>query len=216
MSQLGGGIQIGAQMRSFFDRPKVLAVLGRQKTAVLSRGGAMIRGEAQKSLKYEDAPSAPGTPPHAHRTIKITKKDKKTGQARVTKSGAIRKYAVSPLREFLFFEFDFGTESMVVGPKRLRGKIGDAPRALEHGGMTQVMTRRRKKNAAPKRAGRPAKPRTPEQLAAIARKYAASGKGGQQPNLELRTVRMPPRPYMRPAGLRVLPKITPLWGTLRR
>ena len=53
----------------FFDSPKVKKALDKGTHAALSRTGAILMREAQKSFKSapKGEPSAPGTPPHKHR-----------------------------------------------------------------------------------------------------------------------------------------------------
>lgn len=114
----------------FFNRKAVLDAVGRAEAAVLSKAGAFVRTRAKSSLRYRKAPSAPGQPPSAHRTMSRTKTNRKTGVTKVQ--------GVSPLREFLFFAYDRTTRSVVVGPVRLGGKLGNAPAALEKGGDSVV------------------------------------------------------------------------------
>jgi len=53
---------------SFFDRPKVVAALGRARTKALSRAGAFVRRRARSSMRRRKKSSAPGQPPSAHAT----------------------------------------------------------------------------------------------------------------------------------------------------
>lgn len=110
----------------FFDRDKVKRVMNRKTARVLSRFGAFVRQRAKTSIKYVNGRSAPGEPPHAHRSQ--TRVSKKTG----------KKQAVSPLREGIFFGYDMARHSVVIGPAKLDTKDGDALAALEHGGRSTI------------------------------------------------------------------------------
>lgn len=128
-------ITIGSNKANFFDRQKVIDAVGKANARNLAKAGALIRKEAQQSLRYEKGSAPAGKPPHAHRTLVKVSKTKRT------KSGAFRRQAVSPLRDRIEFIFDFGSKSTVVGPVKLGGKIGDAPASLEHGGASVVKSR---------------------------------------------------------------------------
>ena len=176
----------------FFDRQKVIDAVGKAAAGALSRGGSLIRADSQRSIKYEEESSQPGHPPHAHRTIKITRKDPASGLPRQTKAGKVRMYAVSPLREGILFSWDANTRSVVVGPTRIREKIGIAPKVLEHGGQGKIVTTvRQQKTAGPQTAG-PKRQLTQKQIAAIRRKQTVKQR-------QVRTVNIAPRPYMGPA-----------------
>lgn len=131
----GFGLTLNAAKSNFFDRPAVIAAVGRATATALSKGGAEVRKLAQRSILMRERPSSPGQPPHGHRTGTRTRKSKSTGRVRVQ--------AVSPLREFLFFSFDPQTESVVVGPVKLSQALsGTAPMALEYGGSSVVVSYR--------------------------------------------------------------------------
>ncbi len=116
----------------FFDSKEVLAALGRAKAKVFARVGAKVRAAAQKSLVYADGPSAPGKPPHAHKSRTRTRTSKKTGKTRTR--------SVSFLREFLYFSYDKTTSSVVVGPVKLQSTVDPkALPALEYGGAAVIM-----------------------------------------------------------------------------
>lgn len=115
---------------NFFDRAAVQSRADAATLKNLSRWGAYTRTNAQRLLRYRERPSEPGKPPSLHRTMARRRTNRRTGK--VTVQG------VSPLREFLFFAHDAGTKSVVAGPARLSGKLGDAPAALEHGGESEV------------------------------------------------------------------------------
>ncbi|RLF32862.1 MAG: hypothetical protein DRN08_06135 [Thermoplasmata archaeon] len=106
----------------FFDRKAVRSAVDRTARRVLSRFGAFVRRAARSSIRKRKRTSAPGEPPSSHTGL---------------------------LRRFIFFGYDAGKRSVVIGPARLNQKIGDAPAALEHGGTSTVIEgmrgRRRKR-----------------------------------------------------------------------
>lgn len=130
------GMTIDAAKAGFFDTTAVTKSLDRAERANLSRAGAAIRTAAQRSLAYDKTRSAPGQPPHAHRTMTVKKKRKKTGK--------VFKQAVSPLRNFLFFSYDADRHSVVIGPVALSDHHGpEALIALEKGGTSHDEDRNR-------------------------------------------------------------------------
>lgn len=114
----------------FFDRAKVKNAMDKTARKKLSRLGAFTRTRSRSSIRYSKKVSAPGRPPHGHRTMQRNKTNKKTG---VTKM-----QSVSPLREFIFFAWDDASKSVVIGPVRLNNKSGKSLRALEQGGRSEV------------------------------------------------------------------------------
>ena len=74
--------------------------------------GGFVRTSARHSILKCKAISEPGNPPSAHTGL---------------------------LRTFMFFGYDRSQRSVVIGPQRLNQKIGDAPHALEHGGVSTVV-----------------------------------------------------------------------------
>lgn len=98
----------------FFDRPKVIRAVDRAKRQSLSKGGAFIRQAARTSLRPRKGSSRPGNPPFSHE---------------------------GSLRRLILFGYDRRSDSVMVGPVGFRKSV--APRALEHGGATVVVSRRR-------------------------------------------------------------------------
>jgi len=98
--------------RVFFDRKAVRSAVDRSARRVLSRFGAFVRRAARSSIRKRKRASAPGEPPSSHTGL---------------------------LRRFIFFGYDAGKRSVVIGPARLNQKVGDAPAALEHGGVSTVV-----------------------------------------------------------------------------
>ena len=102
----------------FFTSKAVLSVTDRATRRVLSKFGAYVRRAAKSSIRKRKAISSPGSPPSSHTGL---------------------------LKRFILFGYDPSKRSVVIGPLRLtRGGRGDAPRALEEGGTTQVVRRGRK------------------------------------------------------------------------
>ncbi len=136
----------GSAKRSFFDRDAVIAALGKAERRFLSRAGAHVRLVARRSIRRRKSPSSPGSPPRS-----------RTG-----------------LLKQIYFSFDPGSRSVVVGPVKLNGASGDAPRLLEEGGTAQRRLR-------------------------LVRGKAGDERLITDPKARKRTVRYRPRPYMAPA-----------------
>lgn len=93
----------------FFDRAEVIRAVDKARRQAMSRIGGSVRKWAQYSMKKRKGPSRPGTPPNVH-------------------AGQIKK--------FLYYAYDSIARSVVVGPVRIPGATGTAPRVLEEGGKT--------------------------------------------------------------------------------
>ncbi len=108
--------------KMFFDRKAVRSAVDRTARRVLSKFGAFVRRGAKSSIRKRKRASSAGEPPSSH-------------------SGLLKK--------FIFFGYERDRRSVVIGPARLNQKIGDAPHALEHGGVSTVVEglrgRRRKR-----------------------------------------------------------------------
>jgi hypothetical protein len=115
------------QKRYFFDRRIVTAAVGKASAKNLSRGGSFIRTAARSSLRRRKKPSAPGSPPSVH------------SQDRV-----------ATLKN-IWFVFDPGSRSVVVGPLKLNGSklIGSdrpsVPSLHEFGGVAVVGRRQQRR-----------------------------------------------------------------------
>jgi hypothetical protein len=108
---------IGARItRAFFDVKKVAAAAEKTEKRVLSRFGAFVRRGAKSLIRKRKRPAEPGKPPSSHTGV---------------------------LKRFIYFAYERRRHSVVIGPIALSGKIGDAPRALEHSGRSKVVKRRR-------------------------------------------------------------------------
>ena len=113
-----------------FDRKAVMGAVDRATRKVLSKFGAFVRTDARHSIRKRKAISEPGNPPSSH---------------------------VGLLRKLIYFGYDRGRRSVVIGPQRLNQKVGDAPHALEHGGTSTVIDglRGRRKKRRVRIAARP-------------------------------------------------------------
>jgi len=100
----------------FFDRKAVTGAVDRTARKVLSRFGAFVRTTARHSLRKRKAVSQPGDPPSSH---------------------------VGLLKKLLFFGYDAGRKSVVIGPTPLHG-TAEAPPLLEYGGRARVKDRKGK------------------------------------------------------------------------
>ena len=97
----------------FFDTERVLRAADAANRRNLSKAGAFVRTAARSSIRKRKKISAPGQPPSSHTGL---------------------------LKRFIFFGYDAGSKTVVVGPMRLNQKIGAAPEALEHGGQSVVVS----------------------------------------------------------------------------
>jgi len=90
----------------FFDRKAVTSRVDKAARRVLSRFGAFVRTGAKHSIRKRKAVSEPGSPPSSH---------------------------VGLLRKLIYFGYDAGRRSVVIGPTPLHGGA-EAPPLLEYGG----------------------------------------------------------------------------------
>ena len=113
---------IGFEIKQlFFDRQAVTSRVDPATRKVLSKFGAFVRRTAKGSIRNRKAAAPPGAPPSSHTGL---------------------------LKKFIFFGYDPGRESVVIGPTRLdrRGR-GEAPSLLEHGGQTTLVRRGKRERA---------------------------------------------------------------------
>lgn len=99
-------------VKTFFDQRAVRRRLDKATRRVLSRFGAFVRRTARSSIRKRKRASRPGQPPSSHTGL---------------------------LKRFIFFGYDRGRDSVVIGPQRLgqRGR-GQAPSLLEYGGVARL------------------------------------------------------------------------------
>ena len=105
-------------VKMFFDDDRIKRAVDSATRKNLSKAGAFVRTAAKSSIRKRKAISAPGQPPTS-----------RTGL----------------LKRFIFFGYDANRKTVVVGPMRLRQKIGKAPEALEHGGPSTILGGRGKR-----------------------------------------------------------------------
>jgi hypothetical protein len=157
----------------FFDKARVVRAVDKARRAVLSKAGAFIRQRAKTSMRKRKAISAPGQPPSAHE---------------------------GSLRRFLYFGYDPGADTVVVGPaatnqvffgRDRKPVTGTVPSVLEYGGQITIFEVH--KHGTWQRADL----RSRRRLAGLRTRY--------------RTVTIRPRPYMRPALTAELPRLPALW-----
>ena len=100
--------------RVFFDSKTVRNKTDKATRRVLSRFGAFVRRTARRSIRKRKKPSQPGKPPSSHLGL---------------------------LKRFIWFGYDTVRRSVVIGPVRLSQKgCGEAPSALEHGGIVTMQS----------------------------------------------------------------------------
>ena len=105
----------------FFDSAAVKSSVDRADRKVLSKFGAFVRTASRHSIRKRRRASRPGEPPSSHAGL---------------------------LRRFIWFGYDRERHSVVIGPMKLNQKVGNAPEALEYGGVSVVvegLRRRRRK-----------------------------------------------------------------------
>ena len=103
--------------RMFFDSKTVRSKTDKATRRVLSKFGAFVRRTAKRSIRKRKKASEPGKPPSSHAGL---------------------------LKRFIWFGYDVVRRSVVIGLVRLSQKgRGEAPAALEHGGVVTMRPRRR-------------------------------------------------------------------------
>lgn len=97
----------------FFDRAAVTNAVDRATRRVLSKFGSFVRTAARSSIRKRKRTSAYGQPPSSHTGL---------------------------LKRGILFSYEPNKKTVVIGAARFSSGPGDAPAALEHGG---VSTRKR-------------------------------------------------------------------------
>lgn len=169
---------------AFFNRHAIEAKVDAYKDSELARLGAYTRQRMKSSLKYRKKSSAPGSPPSVHRDTGFTRTtvNRKTG-ARTTRE-------TSPLKELIFFA-KTPQGSVVVGPAKFGNRPGVVPPTLEKGGAAVIT------EPVPRAKGRKATPRQSESF----QRLVKAGRIIVPPRQKkLKTIRIAPRPFVRPAG----------------
>lgn len=109
------GMRVNKAKGLFFDRAAVMSKTTAAERRVLSKFGAFVRTSDRSSMRRRKKPSAPGQPPSAH---------------------------VGLIKQFLFFVYDPGRKSVVIGPAKLNKPSANALEVLESGGRVTIMSRR--------------------------------------------------------------------------
>jgi hypothetical protein len=116
-------------VRMFFDTKAVMDMVAKKEIKALTKAGAYVRTSAKSSLRYTKGSSSPGSPPHVHRgSFK-----RPNGGINPKTGKPFKNPTASLLKEWIFFQYDPQTKSVVVGPELTAGGTG-APRNLEKGG----------------------------------------------------------------------------------
>jgi hypothetical protein len=167
---------------SFFDRPAVVAALGRARTKALSRAGAFVQRRARSSMRRRKKSSAPGQPPSAHSTSNRTLKT-------------------------ILFAFDGRVDRMIVGPEELN-QVEDTimarttvPALHEFGETALILEKRWVPNV-----GQPSRWRRMDRRRSV-RLYD----NGRE-ETRRRAAQYPKRPFMAPALKAEAPKFPDLFG----
>ena len=210
----------------FFDRERVRGMLRITTRQALAKAGALVRTIARRSMRYvtglreqerqiaagerkrlsgEPAPSAPGTPPHAVRPHPW-------------------------LRQHLYYAYDPGRGSVVIGPVRLSSRT-NVPAVHEFGGTVMVRNKRRRVRKVGSggeirvggRACRTTKPVQDRHGNTVQVTYARLRSAAQVARANKLNEALygpasyvagyPPRPYMGPALAAVEPGLARLWLT---
>lgn len=153
----------------FFDHPRVIRAVDAATRRSLVRGGAMIRTIARRSMRRRKGPASPGQPPHSH-----------TGT----------------LRRLLFYGYDPGRGTVVVGPLPLRGGRATVPPLHEFGGQAKTTRGRVVKHSGA--LGRDTRGRFASRRGTV---YIPPGE----------TLTYAPRPYMGPALAAARNYLPTLW-----
>jgi hypothetical protein len=168
----------------FFTSEEIKKKLEAGQQRALSKAGSYVQRRMKSSIRYRKKTSAVGQTPSAHRSESFTREKK-------SKSGAVSRQNVSPLRELIFFAYDSKTKSTVIGPAKFGAKGGKAPPTLEKGGPATIVT------PIPRPRGRKA---SPSQSEAFRRKVKEGSIIVPAREYERKPIVVAPRPFVRPAG----------------
>jgi len=118
--------------QNFFDRPLVIAAVGKARADNFRRCGGYLKKVGKNSMRYTSDPtkrSMPGAPPFARRSIGFNREYK-------SKDGTVKSRPTSPLKELIEYSYDFGTKTVVIGPMIFRNSASNyrVPEVLEKGG----------------------------------------------------------------------------------
>src|SRR5262245_33491251 len=105
----------------FIDVNKMVDAADRASISALAKFGAYVRQRAISSIRTRKRVSNPGEPPSSHTGI---------------------------YKRFIFYFVERTQKNVVIGPIKLGGRAGTAPKALEHGGETAIARRHGDKRSA--------------------------------------------------------------------
>lgn len=127
----------------FFDRGAVLRAVERAKMQVMSRKGALVQKIAQQSIRAAPQMKLEVMTAQQRQLYYIaTAVAKKEGRKKPQRPKARSQPGHPPyswtglLRRFIYFAYDPGRESVVIGPVKLPIQ-GDVPHVLEFGGQAE-------------------------------------------------------------------------------
>lgn len=140
-------LKIKATLRAFFDREAVMRAISESEGKALGKAGMIVRQEARKLIKPAKRATkktidqlSPEVRKRYHVAVAMAKKQGKPKPKlpRLSYSAAPGEPPVSQtglLRDHVYYSFDQGTRSVVIGPARLNSKTANL-RSLEEGGPT--------------------------------------------------------------------------------
>jgi len=178
------GMTVKEGREGFLDRPKVIALIGRERATILLGVGWKIRNEAVRSIRNRDYgnTSAPGSPPYSHVGYMHEKEQRRRRRAGLPKLEKLKgeQRGIKAIE----FRYDFSSQSVVVGAIKFDSSTQDptVPNLLEFGGVRVI--------------------RRPIEYGKTGRRTG----GGN-----LRMMHYAPRPYMGPALLKVQGTSSPMW-----
>lgn len=135
----------------FFDRKKVTNALDKSARRNLSKVGAFIRNSARRSIVKARRKNESELTKRERRSLKIRFKVRNIKKVPRSAFPFASAAPGSPprvpgllggslLRKFLFFAYEARRRSVVIGPARVSGASGTAPKALEEGGRSSGKT----------------------------------------------------------------------------
>jgi hypothetical protein len=110
--------------RLFFDSAVVISAVDRAARRRLSKFGAFVRRRARSLIRPRKAVAPAGSPPSSH-----------TGK----------------LKRGILFSYEPHKKTVVIGAARFAAGPGDAPEALEHGGVSTLVPSARRRGARKRR-----------------------------------------------------------------
>lgn len=138
-----GGLRRDTLMRIktlFFDRAAVMDQLDRVTRQAMSLFGLAVRRRAQKSIRPARQKRIGELTREEEIAWRIAKREARRAGRPAPRRPLLRSPPGAPprsitgkLRKFIFFSYDPGSRSVVIGPEKLPGGTG-APQILEEGG----------------------------------------------------------------------------------